>query len=102
MILDLSDPVFVPLNSVPRQLVYGECGRSVETVIIDGQIVMQDRVITTIDEADLRAEVEKYMIGFRRDADAVISGNARLREFILAADRRIWAQDLSLGRYVGR
>lgn len=102
LILDLSDPAFVPLNSVPRQLVYGECGRSVETVIIDGRIVMQDRVITTIDEIALRAEVEEHMIDFRRDAAAVIGANARLREFILAADRRIWAHDLSLRRYVGR
>jgi len=101
VILDLADPVFVPLNSVPRQLVYGECGRSVETVIIDGRIVMRDRVLTTIDEAGLRAEVEEAMVAFRRDAETVLTRNKRLYEYILAADRRIWAHDLALARYVG-
>src|SRR5262249_35155191 len=54
VILDLADPAFVPLNSVPRQLVYGECGRGVETVLVDGAVVMENRVIRTIDEPALR------------------------------------------------
>lgn len=102
VLLDLADPCFVPLNSAPRQLVYAESGRSVETVIVAGRVVMRDRVLTTIDEAALRAEVEAVMPGFRRDAAAVIARNERLYPHILEADRRTWAQDVGAHRYVGR
>jgi len=101
-ILDLADPAFVPLNSVPRQLVYGESGRGVETVIVDGAVVMEDRVIKTVDEAALRAEVDAAMAGFRADAAAVIARNEKLAPYIRAADRRIWSHDLGFRRYVGR
>ncbi len=80
-ILDLADPSFVPLTSVPRQLVYSECGRSVETVIIDGRVVMDRRVIKTVDESALRAEVEAIMPGFRRDAGEVIGRTERLAKY---------------------
>ncbi|MCW5773484.1 MAG: amidohydrolase family protein [Rhodospirillaceae bacterium] len=101
VLVDLADPVFVPLNSVPRQLVYGECGRSVETVIVDGAIVMESRVVTTVDEAALRAEVEGFAQAFRRDAAAVFARNERLLPYVLEADRRVWAENIGFGRYVG-
>ena len=37
VLIDTNDPVYVPFNSAARQLVYGEGGRAVETVIIDGR-----------------------------------------------------------------
>ena len=70
VVVDLDDVAYQPLNSVARQLVFSETGRGVETTIVDGQIVMLERRIATIDEAALRDELA--------DADADIS--ARLRE----------------------
>lgn len=101
-IIDLTGSAFVPLNSVARQLVYGESGADVETVIVDGRVVMQDRRITTIDEAALRAAVAEAMPAFREDARAVIGRNATMAEAMLEADRRVWAEDVGLDRYVGR
>ena len=57
VIVDLADIVYQPLNSVARQLVFGEAGRGVETTIVDGRIVMRDRRMVTIDEAALRSEL---------------------------------------------
>lgn len=101
VILDLADPVFVPLNSAARQMVYGEGGRGVETVLIDGRIVMDQRRITLLDEGALRAEVEALMPGFLGDAEAVFARTAALRPYIAEADRRIWSHDIGLDRYVG-
>src|SRR5262249_57306370 len=49
-IIDLTDPSFVPLNSVARQVVFTEAGRAVETVIIYGPVGIADRKAMTVDE----------------------------------------------------
>jgi cytosine/adenosine deaminase-related metal-dependent hydrolase len=101
VVIDATDPVYLPSNSAARQLVYGEGGRGVEMVIVDGRVVMRDRKILTVDEAALRAELDALMPDFRRDAEAVMARTAQLRPHIAAADRRIWEQHLGLARYVG-
>jgi len=63
---------------------------------------MENRVIKTLDEAALRVEVDAAMAGFRQDAAAVIARNEKLAPYLRDADRRIWAHDLGLSRYVGR
>lgn len=102
VVLDLNDPAYVPLNSAARQIVYGEGGRGVETVIIDGHVVMKDRVIQSVDEGALREELAAVLPGFRADADEVRSRANRLRGHILEADRRIWSHDVGMDRYVSR
>jgi hypothetical protein len=76
-ILDLRDPAFVPFNSAARQLVYSECGRSVETVIVDGKVVVRDHRLTTVNEDELRARVSDVMQRYRKDLDQVAQRNAR-------------------------
>src|SRR4029078_8003165 len=67
ILIDLKDTAYLPFNSAARQLVYTESGRGVETVIVDGRIVVQDRRITTIDEDALRREVADLMRHFLAD-----------------------------------
>lgn len=98
-LLDLSDPVFRPLNSATRQLVYGESGRSVTSVIVDGRVVMRDRRLLTIDEGALAREIDAVMPAFARDAAAVQARTEALSPFIAEADRRIWAADVRLSRF---
>lgn len=100
-IIDLTDPSFVPLNSAARQLVFTESGRGVETVIVDGQVVVRDRKIMTIDERALREEVAELMVALRKDIDAVIARNQALMPYLLEAHRRTWKADIGLNRYVG-
>jgi 5-methylthioadenosine/S-adenosylhomocysteine deaminase len=47
-------------NLLPN-LVYGAHGDNVDTTIIDGQIVMQDRKITTVDEERVMDESKKTL-----------------------------------------
>jgi cytosine/adenosine deaminase-related metal-dependent hydrolase len=101
-IIDARDPIYVPLNSAVRQIVYGEGGRAVETVIIDGRVVMRDRRILTIDEGALQKELEAVLPAFRGDADVVMARTAKLKPYILEADRKIWRQDLGVDRYLSR
>jgi 5-methylthioadenosine/S-adenosylhomocysteine deaminase len=100
-ILDLTDPSFVPLNSVARQVVFTEGGRGVETVIVDGRVVVADRKITTIDERALREEVADLMKVLRKDIEAVMQRNDAMLPYLLEAQRRTWQVDLGVNRYVG-
>jgi cytosine/adenosine deaminase-related metal-dependent hydrolase len=100
-ILDLSDPSFVPLNSAARQLVFTECGRSVEHVMVDGRFVVRDRRITSIDEAALREEVAELMVELRRDLEAVLERNGKMLPYLMEAHRRTWEIDVGVNRYIG-
>ena len=100
-ILDLRDVSFVPLNSVARQVVFTEAGRSIETVIVDGRIVMRDRRILSIDEAALRRLVDEVMRELRKDLADVIERVRPIYEHVMATHLRTSAEDLGISRYVG-
>lgn len=51
-------PALLPLQNPVRQLVYGETGQGVETVLVAGRVVVDQGRVTTIDEEHLRNEVE--------------------------------------------
>jgi 5-methylthioadenosine/S-adenosylhomocysteine deaminase len=62
IIIDLNSPHLVPLYNVYSQLVYATNGADVETVIIDGRIVMQDRKLLTLDEESVMQEARKLAL----------------------------------------
>jgi 5-methylthioadenosine/S-adenosylhomocysteine deaminase len=100
-IIDLTDPSFVPLNSVARQVVFTEGGRGVETVIVDGRAIVADRKITTIDERALREEVAGLMQVLRKDLDAIAKRTDAMLPYLMEAQRRTWEVDIGLNRYIG-
>jgi guanine deaminase len=100
-ILDLSNLNFVPLNSAARQLVFTESGQSVETVIVDGRVVMRDRKLVSIDEGELRDAVEVVMPDLTKDRDAVSDRIAEIYPYLLEAWRKTQAHDLGMQRYIG-
>jgi 5-methylthioadenosine/S-adenosylhomocysteine deaminase len=57
--LRLDSPHFVPLRSPLIQMVFGENGASVQTVMIGGRIVFRDGRLLTLDENVLRREAEE-------------------------------------------
>jgi cytosine/adenosine deaminase-related metal-dependent hydrolase len=59
VLVDMSGYQWQPNFDPVRNLIYGACGDSVDTVVVDGQILMRGRRITTVDEAEVRAEVRK-------------------------------------------
>ena len=49
ILVDFQQPHFYPLHNIPSHLVYCASGRDVDTVIVDGKILMQDREFKTLD-----------------------------------------------------
>lgn len=100
MIVDLSDPAYMPFNSATRQLVFSESGRGVETSIVDGRIVMRNRRMVTIDETLLRAELAEMMVRFRQDFAVVARANEAARPYLLAANANVAKFDVGVERYL--
>ena len=102
VLIDLKDVAYLPYNSAARQLVYTESGRSVETVIVDGKIVVKDRKTLTIDEEALRREVTDLMRSFNADFDKVLESRKRALPYMLEAHRRAWQPDIGMNRFIPR
>src|SRR6185436_18733568 len=90
MLLDLKDTAYLPYNSAARQLVYSETGRGVETVLVNGRVVIRDRKVLSIDEDGLRREVASLMRHFRADYHAVVEAGKRALPSLLEAHRKVW------------
>jgi cytosine/adenosine deaminase-related metal-dependent hydrolase len=102
IIIDLKDAAYLPYNSAARQLVYTEAGRGVETVIVNGRIVLKERVMKTIDEDDLRREVADLMRHFIPDYEAMIESRKAAIPYMLDAHRHVWRQDIGMDRFINR
>ncbi len=57
--LDLSHINYVPLNNAAMQIVNAESGGAVDSVMVDGRMVLDGGRIMTVDEKKLRADVEE-------------------------------------------
>ena len=58
-ILDLGQVAFRPLHDIAGALCYAANGSEVETVIIGGEIVMQNGALTKIDEEEVYYHAER-------------------------------------------
>ena len=63
IIVDLNRTHLAPLHNVYSALAYSANGNDVETVIIDGKVIMENRKMLTVDEGEI---VEKARMAARR------------------------------------
>jgi 5-methylthioadenosine/S-adenosylhomocysteine deaminase len=61
ILVDLQGAHHQPLHSLSASLVYNVRASEVQTVIVDGQVVMRDRRILTLDKAQIIKEVTQSM-----------------------------------------
>jgi 5-methylthioadenosine/S-adenosylhomocysteine deaminase len=101
MIIDLSDPAYMPFNNAARQLVFSESGRGVETTIVNGRVVMRDRRMTTVNEAELRAELADLMVKFRHDHALLAGAGEAAQPWLLDALSRVTQHDIGIERFSG-
>jgi 5-methylthioadenosine/S-adenosylhomocysteine deaminase len=99
-LLDLRDPSFVPFNSAARQIVFSETGRSVDTVIVNGRVVMRDRNIITVDESELHRELADRMPGYRAEYEEMVKGSGPLRRAFAEQSRKVNEQDVGVDRFL--
>ena len=95
----LDSTSLTPLNDPVRQIVYAERGRAVDSVLVDGEVVMRDGRLTRIDEVALlreaqqvHAELADNVVGSQADA-------APFRDALFAIYRRSLACPIAADIY---
>ncbi|OQP86387.1 amidohydrolase [Rhizobium rhizosphaerae] len=101
ILLDMGSTSFLPFNDVEKHLVYAENGGSVETVVVDGKIVMRDRKLLTVDEDAVLAEIAETVPPLLAEHARVEAQNRVLEPFMQEIHRRATAQDIGMQRYAG-
>jgi 5-methylthioadenosine/S-adenosylhomocysteine deaminase len=99
LLLDLSSPTYLPLTDLPNHLVYGEDGSSIRRVIVDGEMLVEDGRILTVDEAQLLAEVRELMPEWLRAIEPAAEWAVRLRPAFEEMYRRCASADVGFTRW---
>jgi 5-methylthioadenosine/S-adenosylhomocysteine deaminase len=99
VVLDLGALGFTPLNDPVRQLVYCENGSSVRTVLVNGQVVVDEGRLTTVDLPALREEAVEYARKVAADNHGVREQADRLRPYLEEMHRRAVARDLGFSAF---
>lgn len=68
IILDMTGADWIPVHNPIQNLVYCATGSSVQTVIVDGRIIMEDREMKTMDEEKVLAECQKTSEALLKEA----------------------------------
>lgn len=92
--IDVTGPAWRPLNSVVRQLVYGETGRGVTHVMAAGRFVVTDGKCRTIDEVSLCRDIGRTREAMEADLAGVCRGAAMLAKSYEAVAARVAAEPL--------
>ena len=88
ILLDLRSPSFTPVNDAIRQLVYCERGDSVDTVIVNGRVVIEARRSTLVDESAIVEESREFAHEFRDYVRRSVPQAEQMRPY---AEKAYWA-----------
>jgi 5-methylthioadenosine/S-adenosylhomocysteine deaminase len=97
------DPLRVspaPAAQLANQLVFAELGQSVETVLVDGEIVLRDRVMVGVDEAALRAEAREIVTRLWAGMPERLARFAELKPMLDELEQAVGGAALGVERYV--
>lgn len=100
VLIDLKSSTYAPLACLPRHLVYGEDGRSIRTVMVDGDIVVHEGRVLTVDEDALLEQVRALMSAWTASLGPVEQWAARLRPYIEEMYRRCARFDVGFTRWL--
>jgi guanine deaminase len=85
VLLDLKALSFFPKNNLLNQLVFSENGSAVDTVIVDGKILMEDRRLTGVNEAEILRELQERIEKIKKKITAGIPHGRELEPYLREA-----------------
>ncbi|MGD9881030.1 MAG: amidohydrolase family protein [Reyranella sp.] len=99
VILDLNTAPFTPLNDLRNHLVYCENGSSIESVMVNGEIVVEDGKLVRVNEGELLAELREAWAAYRPAHAATEAENAVFHPYFAAIHKRCTSMDVGINRY---
>src|SRR5262249_4105534 len=100
LVLLRADSVFLrPLNHPLNALVYAETGADVDTVLVDGRIVLEHGNILTVNETHLRAQAQDAADRLRTQTQASWTLAEQLAPYLATACRAAVATPYPVQRY---
>jgi len=99
VLLDLNTQAFTPLNDPVRQLVYSETGHSVDTVLVNGNVVMENKNFVNLDERALLQEASEIGKSLHEEHQKAAQWANELRPYLERMYSRSLEQDIGINRY---
>ncbi len=100
LVLLRRDSIFLrPLADPVKALVYAETGASVDTVLVDGRVVLERGRVTTVDEAKIYARAQEAADRQRERAADAWALAGRLAPYVAAACRSAVTTPLPINRF---
>jgi len=99
VLLDLNEHAFTPLNNPVHQLVYSEAGSSVDTVLVNGNVVMENKEFVNLDEKALLQEAREIGLSLRKEHQKAKQWADELRPYLERMYWRCLEQDVGINRY---
>lgn len=99
VILDMKTAQFTPMNDLRNHLVYCENGSSIETVMVNGDVVVKDGKLTRVNEADLLGELREEWAAYMPVHAAIEKENAAFHPYFAAIHKRCTSMDVGINRY---
>lgn len=101
VLLDLATVPFIPLNNPLYQLVYCLPSRSVDTVVVEGQVVVKDGLLTRVNEGDLLREGAELGRSYVSRSEPAFELAHGIFPSVAAGYRHAVNQDVGVHRYIG-
>ncbi|MEH2470923.1 5-methylthioadenosine/S-adenosylhomocysteine deaminase [Nitrobacteraceae bacterium AZCC 2161] len=98
VLMNLDDPSFVPLNSAVHQLVYAGTPRAIETVLVDGEPVVEGGRTTRFTEQSVAEVARRIQPCLCSDHRAVSERMGPLAREILGIHRKIECHPIEIDR----
>ena len=99
VLYDLKTTSFIPRGDFPIHLVYAEHGQSIRKVFINGQLVVQDGQVLTVNEPEILAELVDLVPEYETYRSEVAQQASRILPAMEAAYEKAMAQQLLIERF---
>lgn len=90
-----------PRDQLAGQIVHSELGGSVDTVVVAGEIVLQNGKITRIDEAAIHAEAQEIVSRLHAGLPERMRRAAQFQPLFRELERRVSKTELNFSRFCG-
>jgi guanine deaminase len=102
VLVKLDSIALAPLNDALNALVYRDAGMLVETVLVDGRVVVDQGQVVGVDERRLRSQAETAAESIRERNQAWWRLAEQVTPFLGAACGRLTAGDIGIDRLAAR